>query len=232
MGKAIEQIARERGHKISAIIDLTNQDELASLTTENTDVVIEFTHPDSFQGNLLSVMQQGIPLVSGTTGWHDQATEISGIVNQHAGTFVHSSNFSIGVNLLFKLNQQLAILMNKHAQYDCFIQESHHRYKADAPSGTAVSLGKQVLDHLDRKTTLATEELRSRPPKADELSIGYVRSGEIIGQHKVSYTSAIDSIHIEHIAHNRTGFALGAVVAAEWITQNQAQGMIEFSDIL
>ncbi|MEL6676097.1 MAG: 4-hydroxy-tetrahydrodipicolinate reductase [Bacteroidota bacterium] len=230
MGQAIEKEAEARGHEIMARIDRHNLEERGALASSGAEVVIEFTHPDSFMENARIVMDQGIPMISGTTGWHAQREALAELVRSKQGCLVYSSNFSIGVNLLFKLNQALARLMDPHPQYDCFIEEQHHRHKADAPSGTAVSLGKQVLDGLGRKETLATEELRSRPPRPEELSIGYVRSGEIIGYHKVSYTSDIDTLTIEHRAHNRRGFALGAVVAAEKLPGKQ--GLIAFSELL
>lgn len=229
MGKAIEQEALKRGHQISARIDLNNQQDIESLTVENTDVVIEFTHPTSFEGNLKAVMALGLPMVTGTTGWQDKQTDIEAIVSTANGSLMHSSNFSVGVNVLFKLNQRLAALMNQYPEYDCYIEEQHHRHKADAPSGTAHSLAQQVLAGLDRKSSIATEELRHRAPTPEELSVGYVRCGEIIGTHRVAYTSDIDSIRIEHQAYNRRGFALGAVIAAEWIVGKS--GMHEFSDL-
>ena len=137
MGKAIEQEAIARGHSISFTIDLHNQDSIQQLSKDNTDVVIEFTHPDSFAGNFEAVMAAGLPLVSGTTGWYEQTASFEAKVAETDGSFLYASNFSIGVNILFRLNQQLAALMNRHEQYDCFIEEHHHRYKADAPSGTA-----------------------------------------------------------------------------------------------
>ena len=140
-----------------------------------------------------------------------------------------SSNFSIGVNILFKLNRELARIMNQYPEYDCFIEERHHRHKADGPSGTAHSLASQVLEELDRKTAITDASIRHRPPQPVELSVGFIRSGEIIGRHQVTYTSDIDEITLFHSAHNRRGFALGAVVAAEWMRGKK--GFYEFSDI-
>ncbi|MEZ4847953.1 MAG: 4-hydroxy-tetrahydrodipicolinate reductase [Bacteroidia bacterium] len=229
MGKAIEQETLKRGHQISSVIDLNNIDDIQKLNPENTDVVIEFTHPDSFQNNLNALLKQQVPIVSGTTGWYDRLEEVKQIVNATEGGFMFSSNFSIGVNILFKLNRELARIMNQYPEYDCFIEERHHRHKADGPSGTAHSLAIQVLEELDRKTTVTDASIRHRPPKPDELSVGFVRSGEIIGRHQVTYTSDIDEITLFHSAHNRRGFALGAVVAAEWMRGKK--GFYEFSDI-
>ncbi|MEM7375004.1 MAG: 4-hydroxy-tetrahydrodipicolinate reductase [Bacteroidota bacterium] len=229
MGKAIEQEALARNHTIQARIDLHNKEELKSLNPNNTDAVIEFTHPSSFEGNLHAVMALGIPMVTGTTGWHDNKEAVEAAVNKVKGSLIHSSNFSIGVNVLFMLNQRLAAIMNQYPEYDCYIEEQHHRHKADAPSGTAHSLAQQVLAELERKNSIASDELRHRAPTDDELSVGYIRSGEIIGTHRVAYTSEIDSIRIEHQAYNRRGFALGAVVAAEWIVGKT--GIYEFSEL-
>jgi 4-hydroxy-tetrahydrodipicolinate reductase len=150
-------------------------------------------------------------------------------VGERKATFMYSSNFSIGVNVLFLLNQRLANLMNRYPEYDCFVEEQHHRHKADAPSGTAVSLSQQILAGLDRKTQITTDALLTRAPKPEELSVGYIRSGEIIGRHKVCYTSEIDEISIEHKAHNRRGFALGAVIGAEWLQGKE--GFYAFSEL-
>lgn len=230
MGKAVEEQAISRGHRISYKIDIHNHPDITRIQRENTDVAIEFTHPDSFRGNLETLLKQNIPVVSGTTGWYDHQSEIQQLVEKNEGGFMYSSNFSVGVNVLFKLNKILAELMDKYDQYDCFIEERHHRHKADAPSGTAHSLAMQVLEGLTRKTRVATDELQNRPPAEDELSVGYVRSGEIIGQHSVNYTSDIDTITISHQAHNRKGFALGAVIGAEWLAGKT--GFYEFGEIV
>jgi len=229
MGKAIEQEALARGHEVVAKIDMNNQQELDSLRIETCEVIIEFTHPDSFFPNLEKVSKLGIPLVSGTTGWYKRMAEVESMIKERNAGFLYSSNFSIGVNVLFLLNQRLAQLMNRYPEYDCYVEEQHHRHKADAPSGTAVSLSQQILEGLDRKNEVATDALLNRAPKPTELSVGYIRSGEIIGRHKVSYTSEIDEITIEHKAHNRRGFALGAVIAAEWLQGKK--GFYSFSKL-
>jgi 4-hydroxy-tetrahydrodipicolinate reductase len=229
MGKAIEQEALKRGHQISSTIDLDNFDDIQKITPENTDIVIEFTHPDSFQANLEALLKQGVPVVTGTTGWYDRMEAVKSTVDATQGSFMFSSNFSIGVNILFKMNRELARIMNRYPEYDCFIEERHHRHKADGPSGTAHSLASQVLEELDRKNKVTDAAIRQRPPQDDELSVGFIRSGEIIGRHQVTYTSDIDEITLFHSAHNRRGFALGAVVAAEWMQGKT--GFFEFSDI-
>ncbi|WNJ19794.1 4-hydroxy-tetrahydrodipicolinate reductase [Pontibacter sp. G13] len=229
MGKAIEQEAIKRDHTISFIIDQDNRADLAKVSPENTDAIIEFTHPDSFFTNFRETLKLGVPVVSGTTGWYDQMEQVKAEVAEAGTGFMFGSNFSIGVNVLFKVNQQLAQLMNRYSDYDVFIEEQHHRYKADGPSGTAHSLAQQVIDHLDRKTAVSDADLRTRPPKPEELSVGFIRAGEIPGKHTVTYTSDIDTISISHNAFNRRGFALGAVVAAEWM--NGKTGFYEFADI-
>ncbi|MEM6263136.1 MAG: 4-hydroxy-tetrahydrodipicolinate reductase [Bacteroidota bacterium] len=228
MGKAIEQEATARGHEISFRIDQDNHKELSSITPSNTDAIIEFTHPDSFWRNLEACLTLGVPIISGTTGWYDERSKAYELVSEKNAAFMFGSNFSVGVNLFFKLNERLAELMNPYTDYDCYVEEQHHRYKADGPSGTAVTLAQQVLSRLDRKESIAPD-LRTRPPQPEELSVGFIRSGEIIGRHRVGYTSDIDSLTIEHHAYNRRGFALGAVIAAEWMQGKK--GFFEFKDV-
>ncbi|TAE52018.1 MAG: 4-hydroxy-tetrahydrodipicolinate reductase [Bacteroidetes bacterium] len=228
MGKAVEQEALARGHEIAFRIDAGNLGDMALISPENTDVAIEFTHPEAFGQNLHAMLKAGVVMVSGTTGWYKQLPEVKAQVEAEQGGLLYSSNFSIGVNLLFRLNTTLARWMNSYPQYDVFIEEQHHRHKADAPSGTAFSLAKQILGELDRKTSVA-DNLSQRAPLPEELSVGYTRAGEIVGRHTVTWTSDIDSLSIEHHALNRRGFALGAVVAAEWMAGRK--GCVEFIDI-
>lgn len=230
MGKAVEKEAVERGHEVVARIDQDNWEEIHKLSPGNCDAVIEFTHPHSFDKNIRAVMERGLPLVSGTTGWYEKMDHYQVLVEKNGGAFLYASNFSIGVNILFKLNRHLAEWMNRYEQYDPFIEEQHHRYKADGPSGTAFTLVRDLIGGLDRKSRVADASLRERAPEKDELSVGFIRGGEIVGRHRVSYTSDIDTISIEHHAHNRRGFALGAVIAAEWLVGKQ--GFWEFIDTL
>jgi len=231
MGKAIEREAVSRGHEVVHRISRSNPADWQRLSSESTDVVIEFTHPSSFDYNLDKVLEMGIPMITGTTGWYDRAEEIAEKVLGVKGTFLYGANFSIGVNILFQINKQLAKLMNPYGDYDVFIEERHHKNKADGPSGTAHVLAQQVLDYLDRKEKVAgPEALQNRPPTAEELSMGYVRSGDIKGTHTVSYVSDIDSLSITHEAYSRRGFALGAVIAAEWLYQ-KPNGFYDFADI-
>ena len=227
MGKAIEQEALKRNHTISYRIDAENVADMANLHPDNTDVVIEFTHPDSFLPNLHQLLPTQIPIVSGTTGWYEQMETVQQLVRQHQAGFLYAANFSVGVNILFKLNQQLAKIMNRYPEYDVFVEEHHHRFKADAPSGTAHALSGQILQELDRKERIATDALLNRPPESEELSVGYIRAGGIPGTHRVTYTSEIDQVSIVHQAFSRGGFALGAVLAAEWMRGKE--GFYEFS---
>jgi 4-hydroxy-tetrahydrodipicolinate reductase len=229
MGKAIEKAAIERGHEIVYIADNENEINIEALEASKAEAIIEFTLPAAVIKNLQILLPTQIPVVCGTTGWLSHLAEIQTLTEKSNASFIYSSNFSIGVNILFKMNQTLAKLMNPHPQYDCFIEEQHHRHKADAPSGTALSLAKGILEDLERKTEIATDALLHRKPTPEELSIGYIRGGEIIGRHKVSYSSDTDTITIEHNAHNRNGFAIGAVVAAEWILGKK--GVYNFIDI-
>lgn len=229
MGKAIEAECLLRKHEVVAIVEKNDVSKLPKNHILQAEVLIDFTHPDSILENIRHYAPLGLPIVCGTTGWLQYFDEIKNMISAENIGFIYSSNFSIGVNLLFKLNKELAKWMNPYPQYDCFVEEQHHRHKADAPSGTALSLANDILAHLDRKNSLVTDALQSRSPQADELSLGYIRGGEIIGKHKVSYSSDIDTISIEHFAHNRRGFALGAVIAAEWIQGKQ--GFFNFAEI-
>ena len=217
MGKAVEQEALLRGHEIVAKIDQDNWEDIRKLSPQNCHAIIEFTHPASFDKNFGAALELGIPLVSGTTGWYEKIKDYQARVREANGAFIYASNFSVGVNVLFKLNRHLAELMNRYGDYDPFIEEQHHRYKADGPSGTAFTLARDLIERVDRKNKVGGAELRHRAPEEDELSVGFIRGGEIIGRHKVSYTSGLVTISIEHTAHTRRGFALGAVIAAEWL---------------
>lgn len=229
MGQEIILQAQKRGHEVVCAWGKEDEKSLAILHEKKVDVIIEFTHPEGVLKNLQQFLSTDIPIVCGTTGWQKDHETVAQWTKERNAGLIYGSNFSVGVNLLFKLNKELAKWMNPQSQYDCAIEEQHHRHKADAPSGTALSLAKDILQHLDRKSSIASDELRFRPPAEDELSVGYIRSGEIIGRHKVIYTSDNDTLTIEHNAHNRSGFAVGAVIAAEWIINRK--GFINFADI-
>lgn len=229
MGKAVEKEAIARGHEIIFHGDLSNAHQARMLSPKECDCFIEFTHPESAIANFRNMLSTRIPIVTGTTGWDSDFESWKSEVLAAGTAFMYSSNFSPGVNMLFKLNQRLAELMNAYPEFDCYIEEAHHRHKKDAPSGTALSLANQLLKGLDRKDRIASSELQNRPPAENELSVAYTRAGEIIGKHKVSYTSDIETISIEHEAFNRRGFALGAVIGAEWLVGKR--GFFEFSEI-
>jgi len=229
MGKAIERELLERGHEVSFIIDSHNLPELAQLHTQNTDVAIEFTTPGSFRDNFSILMQKKIPMVCGTTGWYDLLDTIKEEVEMQGGSFLYAANFSIGVNILFQLNKRLAQLMEAYPAYDCFISEQHHRHKQDAPSGTAIHLGKQILANLTRKEKIVSTELAHRAPEDQELSVGFTRGGEVFGNHTVTYHSSIDTLTLTHSAQSRRGFAVGAVIGAEWLVSKS--GFHEFSTL-
>jgi 4-hydroxy-tetrahydrodipicolinate reductase len=229
MGQAVEAEAIARGHEICLKTDVETLQLAATLTPETCDCIIEFTNPESAIANFKLLTATGIPVVTGTTGWLADLEPLQQFIAANHGTFLYSSNFSIGVNVLFQLNKLLAKLMNGYPAYDCFIEEAHHRHKKDAPSGTAISLAQQLIEGLDRKTRVADADLRHRAPAPEELSVAYTRAGEIVGAHSVSYLSEIDQVTISHQAFNRRGFALGAVIAAEWIQGKQ--GFHEFSEV-
>jgi 4-hydroxy-tetrahydrodipicolinate reductase len=229
MGKAVEAEALARGHQIVLVADRNNAHEATLLRPDTCDCFIEFTRPEAAMANFRTLLPTGIPIVTGTTGWLSDLDLLRDEVVRAGGKFMFSSNFSIGVNVLFQLNKTLARLMNAHPEYDCYIEEAHHRHKKDAPSGTARSLAAQMIEGLDRKSKIAGTDLIGRAPQPDELSVAFTRAGEIIGSHSVTYLSDIDRITIEHEAFNRRGFAVGAVIAAEWIQGKT--GFFEFGEV-
>lgn len=223
MGRTIENIAISRGHEISARIDIDNQDEFDSA---DGDVAIEFSHPDAAFNNITKCLLRKLPIVSGTTGWLSRKAEIVDLCKQVDGTFFYTSNYSLGVNLFFKVNEYLAKMMNGFPEYDIAMDEIHHIEKKDAPSGTAISLAEGILKNVVRKKSWVNK----KTAKADELYIGSFRIDQVPGTHVVKYESAIDDIEIKHTAHSREGFALGAVMVAEWV-QNK-KGVLTMDDFL
>lgn len=214
MGKVIEQIALQRGHEISARIDISNRTDLLTVNPENTDVVIEFSSPESAYGNLKFCMEFGLPTVCGTTGWLQHKSEIEKLCTENEGAFFYASNYSIGVNLFFELNKSLAKLMRPYTEeYTVSTNEIHHTEKRDAPSGTAITLAQGIIETLATKTQWVSNQIAAD----EELAIWSSREGKVPGTHEVKYISEVDQIEIKHIAHSRNGFALGAVIAAEWI---------------
>lgn len=226
MGKTIEETALKRGHTVVLKIDI---DTIGSFTKENlrqADVAIEFTGPHSAKENIMKCLDAGIPVVSGSTGWLEQWAEVENFCKEKKGSFLYASNFSVGVNIFFELNKKLAQLMKPHDGYDVSLIEVHHAQKKDAPSGTAITLAEQVLDELPRKSRWVNT-VSTNPT---ELVIISKREDPAPGTHSVTYHSAIDDIEIIHTAHSRQGFALGAVLAAEYIQHKK--GIYSMKDVL
>lgn len=226
MGKAIKEIAEERGHNIVLVIDLDNQNELSKENLSKADVAIEFTGPESAFANVMSCMKAGIPLVCGSTGWLDKLELARAACTENNAALLVASNFSIGVNIFFEVNKKLAELMKPHPEYNVMMEEIHHTQKKDAPSGTAITLAEQILDKLDRKT----QWVNHPTTEGDELAIVSKRIDPAPGTHSIVYSSTIDDIEIKHTAHNRKGFATGAVVAAEYLVGKT--GIYNMSDVL
>lgn len=221
MGKAIESIAKERGHEIVAKIDKDNPND----SIQKADVAINFSVPSSAATNITHGLNQGIPVVCGTTGWLEHKTAIEKLCIDTNGAFLYASNFSLGVNLFFALNKKLAEMMAPYNQYKVAIEEIHHTEKLDAPSGTAITLAEGILpysQHNGWKLEKSASE--------NDIPIKAIREPNVPGTHTVTYRSDIDKIHVEHLAHNRDGFALGAVIAAEWIIGKS--GIFTMSDVL
>ena len=213
MGKVIEQVAQNRGHNIVARVDVDNRQEFEELTNLQVDAVIEFSHPSSAFQNVISCLERGFPVVCGTTGWLDSKPAVEALAMEREGAFFWSSNYSIGVNLFFELNKTLAKLMFPQKEYSVSTTEIHHTEKKDAPSGTAITLAEGIIQNFEDKTQWVSNEI----PQQNEVPIWSAREGKVPGTHIVKYISEIDQIEISHVAHGREGFALGAVIAAEWI---------------
>jgi|SRR6185312_9914910 len=226
MGHTIEKIALGRNHEVVLKI---NDENLEDLTIENirkADVAIEFTNPDSAVENILFCLQNHVPVVCGTTGWLDKLNFIQDKCKELNGAFLYASNYSIGVNIFFEINKKLAALMNPHAAYNVAIEEIHHTHKKDTPSGTAITLAEQVIGASNKKNKWVND----RTEDHDQLSIISKRIDEVPGTHSVKYSSSIDDIEIIHTAHNRDGFAEGAVLAAEFIIGKK--GIFSMKDVL
>ncbi len=217
MGKAIEAIAVEKGHTIALKLDIHNPEDFTAEKLQQCDVAIEFTSPHSAVQNLTKCLEAGIPVVCGSTGWLAEWNTIETLCNQKNGALVYASNYSIGVNLFFELNTYLAKLMSKHTDYNVMLEEIHHTEKKDAPSGTAITLAEQVLQHITQKKNWVNHI----SDNVDELEIISERIDPAPGTHTIKYQSAIDDIEITHTAHNRMGFAGGAVLAAEFIADKK-----------
>jgi len=226
MGRAIEEIALQRGHQISLKINDENLSDFTESNTKVSDVAIEFTGPHSAYQNVQQLIDWGVPVVSGSTGWLEKLEDVKQKCLANNGSFIYASNYSVGVNLFFELNKKLAELMSAHDDYEVMLEEIHHTQKKDAPSGTAITLAEQVLHEIKRKKHWVNHI--SDDPK--ELEILSERIDPAPGTHRIKYSSAIDDIEIIHTAHNRKGFALGAVLAAEYISDKK--GIFTMQDVL
>lgn len=220
MGKVIERIALERGHEI--VLRKTSNDSFSGL--ETADVAIDFSIPDAAVGNISACLNGKIPVISGTTGWLEHYPKMVALCEEQQGAFIYGSNFSLGVNIFFELNRHLAKIMSKFKQYQVSMEEIHHTQKLDAPSGTAISLAKDIIEYSDY-SSWALENAQE-----DEILIDAKRIENVPGTHSVVYNSEVDSIEIKHTAHSREGFALGAVIAAEWLQGKT--GIFTMKDVL
>lgn len=221
MGKIIGEIAQNKGHEIVAKLNETP----TSANLNNPDVVIEFSNPEASFENIKACLELGIPVVCGTTGWLQRKPEIEKIALENNTAFLYGSNFSLGVNLFFALNEKLATLMKNFPEFNVQLEEIHHTQKLDAPSGTAISLAEGIIKNDSRYDAWKLEET-----SGNQLGIFAIREDEVPGTHVVSYKSEVDEIEIKHTAFNRNGFALGAVIAAEWIVGKS--GNFSMKDVL
>jgi 4-hydroxy-tetrahydrodipicolinate reductase len=207
-------------------IGTANKDEMTREKLQMADAIIEFTRPEAAKENVLRCLDAGVPVVCGTTGWNEELSTAKLSATENETAFLWASNFSVGVNIFFEVNKLLAALMNGQSDYEISIEETHHTQKKDAPSGTAITLAEQILDNIERKKHWAKEST----PNADEFPIIAHRVDSVPGTHKITYHSEIDDIEIIHTAHNRQGFALGAVLAAEFVAGKQ--GIFTMKDVL
>jgi 4-hydroxy-tetrahydrodipicolinate reductase len=209
MGKAIEKVAVQRGHAIVGRVDVDGKDPI----TTDADVAIEFTQPGAAVDNITRCINAGIPVVSGTTGWLEKMDEVKALVKKHDGAFFYASNYSLGVNIFFKVNEYLAKLMSSQENYHVSVDETHHTQKKDTPSGTAITIAEGIIRYLPWKTSW----VNGQSDTTEKLVINSFRVDPAPGTHTVKYKSAIDDIELTHTAHSREGFALGAVLVAEWL---------------
>lgn len=228
MGKVIEEIALERGHSISARISSNNPINEADLS--DTDVAIEFTQPELAVAHIEHCILRGIPIIVGTTGWMDSLDKIISMTEEQNGSLLHASNFSIGVNVFFEVNNRLAELMSGKSGYTVSLEETHHIHKLDAPSGTAITLANGILENNSEYISWVHGEEKKPHVGQFQLPVISHRKPDVPGTHSITYSSEIDTITITHEAHNRKGFALGAVISAEWILGKK--GVFTIKDVL
>lgn len=250
MGHIIEEIALSRGHEVVCTIDINNLEDFESEAFKSADVAIEFTTPKTTRGNMDKCLMAGVPVVVGSTGWYDQLEEVKAEVAAANGSLFWASNFSIGVNVFVAMQKYVAKIMNAYPQYDVAMEETHHIHKLDSPSGTAITIANAITDNLDRKQTwketsclwlnedMSVNVARNAemnttfaPHNDDELEVVAFRRGEVPGIHTVVYDSEVDTITMTHSAKSRRGFALGAVVAAEWMADGK-KGVYTMTDLM
>jgi 4-hydroxy-tetrahydrodipicolinate reductase len=232
MGKMIEKIATDRHHEIVLKIDHDNLDDLTVENLQKADAAIEFSTPDTVLGNIQKCFEAGLPIVVGTTGWYGSLQQIKNDCDKSNNALIYASNFSVGVNVFFHVNKVLAKLMNKYPYYEVQVEEIHHVHKLDAPSGTAMTIAEGIIENLDSKSEWVNtvgEQVSDAAVKNNQLLIESLRIDSVPGTHTVIYDSEVDTIEFKHTAHNRTGFALGAVLAAEWIQDKK--GFFEARDM-
>ena len=223
MGKEIEQIALQRGHEIVLKIKGTEEYDISI-----ADIAIDFSVPNAALSNIVSCFKNNVPVISGTTGWLDDFDKAIDVCKENNGSFIYASNFSIGVNIFFELNKQLAKMMNSQKEYSINVEEIHHTKKLDTPSGTAITLAEGIINNTSKRDWQLKE--RQTQINAETILIEAKRVPDVPGTHIISYESQIDSIEIKHTAHNRKGFALGAIIAAEWL--NNKIGIYTMKDVL
>ncbi|MBM3452429.1 MAG: 4-hydroxy-tetrahydrodipicolinate reductase [Bacteroidetes bacterium] len=228
MGQAIEKIALERGHKISCKVNSDNPIEQVDFS--QTDVAIEFTKPELATKHIIHCIDASVPIVVGTTAWQEELEAIKAICLDKSGSLLYASNFSLGVNIFFEINKRLAQLLSDHPEYQAEVEEIHHLQKLDAPSGTAIDIAKGIVSFNQNYSGWKTGLNEKPEVKNDELPIIAKREPDVPGTHTVNYISEIDTISLTHQAHNRKGFALGAVIAAEWVVNKK--GVFTMSNIL
>ncbi len=225
MGKEVEAIARERGHEIVLIVDKQNANELTAENLSKADVAIDFSLPDVAYANISACFDAHIPVVTGTTGWQERIQEVHARAHEEEQTFLYASNFSLGVNLFFAMSAKLARMMEDFSMYTPSIEETHHIHKKDAPSGTAITLAETVLPYMLQKNGWS---LNGKDDKA--LSVKSFREGEVTGNHQLLYDSAFDTLKLEHNAKSRKGFAMGALLAAEYV--HNKKGIFTMKEVL
>ena len=237
MGKIIDQISRAHGHSICAIVDPFAADKpdisktIAQANLGAADAAIEFTQPDTAVSNILALAERKIPTVTGTTGWFDKIDEVSRAVEKAGGSLLWASNFSIGVNMLYRIAWYAAQLVNRFPEYDIGGFEAHHNKKIDSPSGTAKTLAQGVLSRIDRKNKIVWETMNDKP-KADEIHFPSLRMGSVPGIHSLFSDSAADTIEITHTARSREGFAFGALRAAQWLMDQEKSRVFTIDDMM